>query len=221
MGISKVVDELISAYLKSPKSGVGVFDGRFRNDPLAMVITHEVPSWMFVAGQGPWSFQSIREFLRKIVLSGLWALPMPIWRVYIFFGGRGKKRCPKNIISQSSHRWCSKLNHAFVTSQKKMHDFEISLPTTTIAWLKLCDSFKARDDNWLCPFEWSKYGGFLINHPFWGTPIFPNTRIESKASEFSVWASPLHLARCDEFIHWIKSPLSLVSSQWPTKSMKD
>ena len=110
--------------------------------PLAMVITHEdheVQSWMFVGGQGPWSFQSIREFLRKIVLSGLKGLcPCKFGGSTCFFfgGGRKNKRCPKNIISQSSHRWCSKLNHAFVTSQKKMHDFEISLPTTTIAWLK-------------------------------------------------------------------------------------
>lgn len=56
--------------------------------------------------------------------------------LHIFVGGEKKKRCPRNIISQSSHRWCSKLNHAFVTSQKKMHNFEISLPTTTVAWLK-------------------------------------------------------------------------------------
>lgn len=67
--------------------------------PLAMVITHEdheVQSWMFVGGQGPWSFQSIREFLRKIVLSGLKGLcPCQFGGSTFFFWGGGKNTVPQ------------------------------------------------------------------------------------------------------------------------------
>ena len=144
------------AYLKSPKSGVGVFDGRFRNDPPCHG-HYTWRSWSPILDVRWWP--GTLEFpehtgvpSQDCLIGAERALPMQIWRVYMFFlGGRKNKRCPKNIISQSSHRWCSKLNHAFVTSQKNAWFWDFT-PTTTIAWLKHTAVLKS---------------GWQLNMPFW------------------------------------------------------
>lgn len=103
MGISKVVDELIClAYLKSPKSGVGVFDGRFRNDPPCHG-HYTWRSWSPILDVRWWP--GTLEFpehtgvpSQDCLIGAERALPMQIWRVYMFFflgGGEKTNGAPK------------------------------------------------------------------------------------------------------------------------------
>ena len=126
-----------------------------------------------LGGEGPWSFQSIREFLRNIIFLGLWALPGQIGGS-IFVGA--KTGCPKKYANP----W------------KRIHDFEISLP----------ENHQRLDENWICPFEWSKLK-FCFE--------------ESGSDELVHWAQD---QKPNRFLRWLKRVLPLVSSQWPSKSIK-